>query len=106
MARTIRERFGTQPQVVGIDLNQGTIATGAEICARDRMDVDFCVCDATKMPFADGGFTFIICQQGLQYFPDEISALAELRRVAADGCRVVFTVWSTPARCSSHWPIR
>ena len=62
-----------------------------------RAIIDFQVCDGTATGFDDGEFTFLVCQQGLQYFPDEDAALAELRRVAAGGARFVFTVWSRPS---------
>lgn len=97
VARTIRDRFGELPTVTGIDLNEGMIATAREVCARDGIVADFRVCDATATGLDDDTFTFVICQQGLQYFPNEDAALAELRRVAADGGRFIFTVWSRPS---------
>ena len=97
VARTIRDRVGTQPKVTGIDLNEGMIATARDVCASDEITADFYVCDATATHFDDGEFTFVICQQGLQYFPDEDAALAELQRVATHGARFVFTVWSRPS---------
>jgi len=97
VTRTIRDRFGEQPRLVGIDLNEGMIDTARKVCARDSVVADFHVCDATATPFENGEFTFVICQQGLQFFPDENAALAEFRRVAAPGARIVFTVWSRPS---------
>jgi ubiquinone/menaquinone biosynthesis C-methylase UbiE len=97
VTRTIRDRFGPQPSVTGVDLNEGMIATAREVCARDEITADFFVCDATATHFDDSEFTFVICQQGLQYFPDEDAALVELRRIATDGARFVFTVWSRPS---------
>jgi ubiquinone/menaquinone biosynthesis C-methylase UbiE len=97
VARTIRNLFGEQPRVIGIDLNQGMIDTARDVCVRDGMTIDFRMGDVTSMPFEDNEFTFVICQQGLQYFPDEDAAVRELRRVTTGGGRIVLTVWSRPS---------
>lgn len=97
VVRTIRDRFGGDPTVTGIDLSEGMIDTARYVCRRDGVVANFFVGDATSTPFQNGQFTFVICQQGLQYFPDEDPALTEIRRVGADGARFVFTVWSRPS---------
>jgi len=97
VARAVRELFGDEPVVTGIDVNEAMITTGRDICERESVDVDFRSGDAANTPFRDGEFTFIICQQGRQYFPDENAALIELRRIAAHRCRFVLTVWSRPS---------
>jgi SAM-dependent methyltransferase len=50
------------------------------------------------MPFADGSFTVAICQQGLQFFPDEEAALKEIRRVLQPSGRIILTLWAEPPR--------
>jgi SAM-dependent methyltransferase len=35
----------------------------------------------------------VLCQQGLQFFPDRPAALREMRRVLAPGGRLVLSVW-------------
>ncbi len=94
VTRTIRDLFGDQPELTAIDLNEGMIDTARDVSAAEGVVADFRICDATATPFSDGQFSFIICQQGLQYFPDEDAALAEFRRVAVVGARIVITVWS------------
>jgi SAM-dependent methyltransferase len=36
----------------------------------------------------------VLCQQGVQFFPDRIQALREMRRVLRLGGRLAFTIWS------------
>ncbi len=55
---------------------------------------------AQALPFADAAFTLVLCQQGLQYFPDRAGALREMRRVLAPGGRLVLSVW----RAIEHSP--
>ena len=37
----------------------------------------------------------VTCQQGLQFFPDQVAALAEMRRIARPGARLAVSVWRT-----------
>ena len=45
------------------------------------------------MPLPDAAFDAVVCQQGLQFFPDKPAALQEMRRVLAPGGRLVLSVW-------------
>src|SRR5215472_9173964 len=54
--------------------------------------------DGQALPFADGSFDAVICQLGLQFFPNPGRGLTEFRRVLRDGGRVAICVISTPDR--------
>ena len=45
--------------------------------------IDYVQGSADALPFQDGAFTLVTCQQGLQFFPDRDGALREFRRVLA-----------------------
>ncbi|HEV8565034.1 MAG TPA: methyltransferase domain-containing protein [Actinomycetota bacterium] len=49
--------------------------------------------EASSLPFADAAFDVVVCQQGLQVFPDRHRALLEMRRVLVLGGRVGVSVW-------------
>jgi ubiquinone/menaquinone biosynthesis C-methylase UbiE len=54
--------------------------------------------DAQILPFKDGSFDAVICQLGLQFFPDPARGLREFRRVLRiAGCAAVCVI-STPDR--------
>ena len=46
------------------------------------------------MPFESNSFSKCFCQQGLQYFPEKVAALRELRRVLVPNGKLIISVWS------------
>lgn len=50
--------------------------------------------DMCALPFPNGSFDVVLCQQGVQFVPDKLAALQEMRRVLVPGGRLAFTVWS------------
>jgi SAM-dependent methyltransferase len=50
------------------------------------------------LPFRDGSFDCVVCQLGLQFFPDPALGLAEFRRVLRSGGSAAVCVISTPDR--------
>jgi SAM-dependent methyltransferase len=49
--------------------------------------------DAAALPLADAAFDVVLCQQGLQFFPDRLAALREMRRVLRSGGPALLSVW-------------
>jgi ubiquinone/menaquinone biosynthesis C-methylase UbiE len=54
--------------------------------------------DGQKLPFGDGSFDAVVCQLGLQFFPDPVLGLREFRRVLRTGCGAAVCVIATPDR--------
>ena len=54
--------------------------------------------DGQNLPFGDGSFDAVLCQLGLQFFPDPALGLREFRRVLRAGCCVAVCVVSTADR--------
>jgi ubiquinone/menaquinone biosynthesis C-methylase UbiE len=82
--------------VVGAD-----IAPAMVLGARDRLKSrSFCpvAADGQALPFEDRSFDAVVCQLGLQFFPDPDRGLAEFHRVLRKGCYVAACVISTPER--------
>ena len=49
--------------------------------------------DATSLPFSDGEFDRVLCQQGMQFMPDKPAAAAEMQRVLRPGGRLALSCW-------------
>ena len=95
VARLAAQRVGAKGRVVGTDLNPGMIEAARAASEREAAtNIDWRISDAAALPFENGGFDVVLCQQGLQFFPDRVGALREMRRVLRLGGRLAFTVWS------------
>jgi ubiquinone/menaquinone biosynthesis C-methylase UbiE len=72
----------------GIDINEGMLRV-----ARKNPQVEWHQGSAVELPFEAGSFDVVLCQQGLQYFPDRSAAMREMARVLAPGGRIALNVW-------------
>src|SRR6201999_3762067 len=57
--------------------------------------IEYLACPADELPLTDASVDAVSCQQGLQFFPDQLGALAEMHRVARPGARLAVSVWRT-----------
>jgi SAM-dependent methyltransferase len=94
LARTIKERVGPSVRISGADLNAGMIETARRMTEGLATPIRWEVADALETPFADGEFTVVMCQQGVQFFPDDQAAVKEMRRVLRKDGRLAITVWA------------
>jgi ubiquinone/menaquinone biosynthesis C-methylase UbiE len=79
--------------VTGIDINEGMLNV-----ARSNPQVEWHQGSATELPFDAGSFDVVLCQQGLQYFPDRAAAMRQSARVLAPGGRLALNVWGALER--------
>jgi len=95
VARLAADRVGAKGRVVGVDLNAGMIEAARAASGQGAATtIEWRTGDAAALPFESGIFDVVLCQQGVQFFPDRIQALLEMRRVLRLGGRLAFTVWS------------
>jgi ubiquinone/menaquinone biosynthesis C-methylase UbiE len=57
------------------------------------------------MPFEDQSFDLVLCFHGLQFFPDRVAALAEMRRVLKPSGRLLATVWRSIEYCKGPYAL-
>lgn len=93
--RRASEVAGVQGRVTGLDLNPGMLAMARTLATpAGGATIEWHEGSALELPFADGSFDTIICQQGLQFFPDLDRAVHEMHRVLAPGGHVAVTFWA------------
>jgi ubiquinone/menaquinone biosynthesis C-methylase UbiE len=93
VTRAVAPIAGAAGHVTGLDLRPGMIAVASSMPAPDGAHVEWVEGDALALPFADRSFDVVLCQQGIQFFPDQPRAMREMRRVLAPGGRVGLAVW-------------
>ena len=92
--KSVTRKFCT---VVGLDINEAMLSA-----ARNIPDVEWHQGSALDLPFADGSFDVVLCQQGLQYFPNCAAAMKEIARVLSPAGRVAASVWGALDRQPVH----
>ena len=56
--------------------------------------IEYLQCPASAIAADDDSFDVVLCQHGLQFFPDRAAAAAEMRRVARPGGTAVMSTWA------------
>lgn len=92
VARTASRRMG-RGRVTGLDLNQGMLAVARTI-SLDGAPIEWIEGSALDLPFEDASFDMVLCQLGVQFFPDQGRAVREMRRVLSAGGRAAFSAYS------------
>lgn len=88
VAGKVKEVSKANCKITGIDVNEVMLNA-----ARKNPDIEWHLGSATELPFDDGSFDVVFCQQGLQYFPDRAKGMNEMRRVLVPGGRLSLNVW-------------
>lgn len=88
LARLARDRVGPTGMVAGVDINPGMLAVARTTTPPD-LAIEWYQAGAEDLPLPDEAFDVVVCQLGLQFFPDRPTALREARRVLVPGGRLV-----------------
>jgi ubiquinone/menaquinone biosynthesis C-methylase UbiE len=89
VARLAAARVGDDGRVVGTDVAPDMIDVARSTPQPPGAEIEWQVAEAGALPFPDGDFDVVLCQMGLPFFPDRAMALQEMRRVLAEGGRLV-----------------
>lgn len=88
VTRLAAEGVAPSGKVTGLDVNPGMLAV-ARTAAPRGTSIDWCEASAESMPLPDETFAVALCQMGLQFIPNKLGALREMRRVLARGGRLL-----------------
>jgi len=94
VARLAAQRMGTG-RVVGLDINSGMLAVARSLPRVAGPPIEWQEGSVLGMPFPDAAFDVVLCQLGLQFFPDRLAALHEMWRVLAPAGRLALSVFSS-----------
>jgi ubiquinone/menaquinone biosynthesis C-methylase UbiE len=92
VARSAAKRM-VRGQVTGLDLNAGMLAV-ARSAPTQGASIIWIEGSALDLPFASDSFDVVLCQLGLQFFPDQRKAVGEIRRVLKGAGRTALSVYS------------
>ena len=80
-------------RVTGLDLNAGMLAVARGVISEGAA-INWTEGSALDLPFPSARFDAVLCQLGLQFFPDQPKALREMRRVVREPGRIALSVYS------------
>ena len=95
VARLAAAQVGSTGQVIGLDLNAGMLAVARALPPPTGAAIAWTEGSAMAIDLADRSVDVVLCQQGLQFFPDRRTALREMHRVLVPGGRLVLSVWKS-----------
>jgi len=95
VARLAAAHVGPVGRVTGLDFNAGMLAVARAVPPAPGAAIHWVEGSAVAMDLPDASFDVILCQQGLQFFPDKLAALREMHRVLVPGGRVLLSIWKS-----------
>jgi ubiquinone/menaquinone biosynthesis C-methylase UbiE len=105
VAQKVNDVCGATCKVTGLDVNEPMLNA-----ARKIPGIEWRLGSATELPFDDASFEVVLCQQGLQFFPDRRKAMKEMARVLTPNGKVSLSVWgelgSRLIKPTRLWPRR
>jgi ubiquinone/menaquinone biosynthesis C-methylase UbiE len=91
VTRLLAERVAPAGRAVGFDIDAAMLAVARTVVTNPT--VAWVKGEALRLPFDDGVFDLVFCQQGLQFVQDRLRALREMRRVMRSGGRLGVSCW-------------
>jgi SAM-dependent methyltransferase len=101
--RSAARRCGSRGRVVGVDVDAGMLAVAEAESMNEGLSIEYAQGSACALPSSSGSFDAVLCLQGLQYFPDQLAAIKEMRRVMRPGSMLALITWSTLQSCKGQW---
>src|SRR5262245_42240190 len=81
VARLAAQSVGPSGTVVRLDLNPGMLMVARTLRLPPSAQIEWREGNVSAISLPDGAVDLVLCQQGLQFFPDRPGALREMRRV-------------------------
>jgi ubiquinone/menaquinone biosynthesis C-methylase UbiE len=98
VARLVAPMVGPSGRAVGLDYDPIMIEMAKSLAP----EIEWAQGDLQNLPFPDGFYDLVICQQGLQYLADRGAGLRQIYRVLRPGGRMVLATWSDLSKSPGH----
>jgi ubiquinone/menaquinone biosynthesis C-methylase UbiE len=93
VARQAAQAVGTTGQVTGLDINEAMLHVARTVAPPVGAPITWREGSVMTIPFPDATFDAVLCQWGLEFFPDRAQGLREMARVLVPGGRLGLRVW-------------
>jgi SAM-dependent methyltransferase len=93
VTRQAAQAVGTTGQVIGLDINEGMLQVARTVVPPAGAPITWHHGSVMTLPFPEASFDVVLCQWGLEFFPDRAQGLREMARVLMPGGRVGLRVW-------------
>lgn len=101
-ARLAARALGSAGKIAGLDVDAGVVEVARKVAEKSGVAIEWHCANALEMPFEDAAFDLCLCLQGLQFFPDRVAGLSEIRRVLKPSGRLVASIWGPLAFNKGH----
>jgi len=99
VARLAAPRLGPKGRIVATDISRLMLDIArAKRPLAGAAPIEYVESPAAPLAAPTGAFDVVLCQQGLQFFPDRPAALREMKRVLKPGGHAVVAVWTAISR--------
>ena len=98
LALAFSTKVGKSGRVVHTDINESMLSTGRDRLVDAGVSLPTLVCDAEKLPFADGHFDIVSVAFGLRNMTNKDAALSEMNRVLKPGGKLLVLEFSKVAK--------
>ena len=106
VARAAARIVGERGAVTGLDFNPDMLDVAQRVpTPGDSGRITYVLGSAGDIPYPDGSFDLVTCQQMLQFAPDRPAVLRQFRRVLAPGGRTAIAVWADITQNPDQQPI-
>lgn len=100
VARLAAQRLGPKGRVVGADISRPMLDVArTKPPLTGAAPIEYVESPAAPLKVPDGAFDVVLCQQGMQFFPDRTAALREMRRALKPGGRLAIALWLPIEQC-------
>ena len=102
VTRQAAQAVGPSGQVIGLDVNVGMLRVARTLSPPEHTTMTYREGSALALPFPEATFDVVLCQHGLEFFPDRGHSIQEMGRVLRPGGRVGLRVWGALEHQAFH----